>query len=84
MAQANKVNPADRYAPADFFVRQREDLRTKGMRCADLEASVLIERTPTVEEFTDLRKSVGWGIPDPTYIRRGLKNSSYAVCAVLN
>jgi hypothetical protein len=30
---SNKINPADRYAPADFFVRQPV-VRTKVRRCA--------------------------------------------------
>ena len=41
----------------------------------------VIERKIEVREFIDLRKAVGWGIPDTTSIEKGLDNSLYCVCA---
>lgn len=42
----------------------------------------LIKRKPTAEEMTNLRKSVGWGIPDKRSLQKGLDNSLYGVCAI--
>jgi GNAT superfamily N-acetyltransferase len=44
----------------------------------------LEERTPTVAEFFELRKSVGWEFGDPDGYEKGLAGSLYAVCAVLD
>ena len=44
----------------------------------------LIERKIKVEEFIELRKSVGWGISDRKAIEKGLKNSIYSVCAEID
>jgi hypothetical protein len=41
----------------------------------------VIERKIEVREFIDLRKAVGWGIPDTASIEKGLDNSLYCVCA---
>lgn len=42
----------------------------------------LIDRKPTAEEMTSLRKSVGWGIPDMDSMKKGLGNSLFGVCAI--
>ncbi len=44
----------------------------------------LEERTPTVAEFSELRKSVGWEFGDPDGNEKGLAGSLYVVCAVLD
>ena len=43
---------------------------------------VLMERSPTVEEYRRLRKAVGWGNVDIDATEIGLCNSLFAVCAV--
>lgn len=43
----------------------------------------LIERTPTVAEFFELRDAVGWGTGDRAAYEKGLENSLYGVCAVV-
>lgn len=43
----------------------------------------LIERMPTVKELSELRKMVGWGIPDEKALKLGLDNSLYGVCVSL-
>lgn len=43
----------------------------------------LIERMPTVKELSELRKLVGWGIPDEEALKLGLYNSLYGVCMVI-
>ena len=40
----------------------------------------IIERIPTVEEFTALRKAVGWISPDRSAASTGLSNSLYSIC----
>lgn len=39
------------------------------------------ERKPTVEEYIQLRNSVGWKILQQDNIKKGLDNSIYCVCA---
>lgn len=39
------------------------------------------ERKPTVEEYIQLRNSVGWKILQHDKIKKGLDNSIYCVCA---
>lgn len=39
------------------------------------------ERKPTVEEYIQLRSSVGWKILQHDKIKKGLDNSIYCVCA---
>jgi predicted GNAT family N-acyltransferase len=41
----------------------------------------VIERKPTVEEYIQLRDSVGWKILQYDKIKTGLDNSVYCVCA---
>lgn len=42
----------------------------------------VVDRLPSVSEYLDLRRSVGWcALPENT-VRIGLSNSLYAVCAV--
>lgn len=38
------------------------------------------ERTPSVEEYSALRKSVGWKVLEQNKIQKGLTNSVYCVC----
>ncbi len=42
----------------------------------------LIERIPTIEEYTLLRRSVGWKILDTEPMKIGLSNSLLSICAV--
>jgi GNAT superfamily N-acetyltransferase len=44
----------------------------------------VIERKPTVEEFFELRQSVGWGIGEKDDYKKGIENSLFGVCAILN
>jgi GNAT superfamily N-acetyltransferase len=48
-----------------------------------MEEYVLIERMATVKELTELRRLVGWGIPDEEALKLGLDNSLYGICAVI-
>jgi len=41
---------------------------------------IVVLRQVTVDEFMDLRQSVGWGLPDRASIRVGLKNTIFSVC----
>ncbi|MGD0166770.1 MAG: GNAT family N-acetyltransferase [Gaiellaceae bacterium] len=43
----------------------------------------LEERTPTVVEFDELRRSVGWRTGDAEAFEHGLRKSLYAVCALV-
>jgi len=43
----------------------------------------LAERMPTVKELSDLRRLVGWGIPDKEALKLGLDNSLYGVCVLI-
>ncbi len=40
------------------------------------------EKLPSVEEYIQLRKSVGWPYPNKKSIEKSLNNSNYCVCAV--
>lgn len=42
---------------------------------------VIIEKEPTVEEYIQLRNSIGWKILKHDKIKKGLDNSIYCVCA---
>lgn len=44
----------------------------------------LIERVPTTEELTGLRKLVKWGIPEKGAMQNGLDNSLYGVCLYID
>jgi GNAT superfamily N-acetyltransferase len=44
----------------------------------------IIERVPTVEEYTSLRKSVGWPNMADQPVKKGLGNALFSVCAMLN
>jgi GNAT superfamily N-acetyltransferase len=46
-----------------------------------MEEIVLAEEYPTPEEYIELRKMVGWSIPDRPAIAPSLRNSHYCVCA---
>lgn len=41
---------------------------------------VIVERNVTVDEFIDLRSSVGWNYPNRKAIYNGLVNTEYSVC----
>lgn len=40
------------------------------------------EKSPSVEEYTNLRRSAGWPCPKAQTVERSLGNSVYCVCAV--
>lgn len=40
----------------------------------------IIEKKPTVEEYIQLRNSIGWNILQHDKIEKGLDNSIYCVC----
>lgn len=44
----------------------------------------IVERVPTVEEYTSLRKSVGWPNMADQPIKKGLGNALFSVCAMQN
>lgn len=44
----------------------------------------IIERVPTVEEYTQLIDAVGWRCREQHAIEIALSNSLYAVCAQIN
>ena len=46
-----------------------------------MEEIILAEECPTPEEYLQLRRLVGWGLPDPSAIAPSLRNSHYCVCA---
>jgi ribosomal protein S18 acetylase RimI-like enzyme len=43
---------------------------------------ILVERTPTIEEYQKLREAIGWGSTDTCITEAGLSNSLYSVCAL--
>ena len=43
---------------------------------------ILIERSPTVEEYQRLREAVGWGKLDTEAVETGLRNSLFSVCVI--
>ncbi|MHA2038461.1 MAG: hypothetical protein ACW98X_18665 [Promethearchaeota archaeon] len=45
---------------------------------------LLVERTPSVEEYQTLRRAINWKIVDETACKNGLQGSLYCVCAELN
>ena len=47
------------------------------------EGYVLVERSPTLEEYRRLRRAVGWGDVETGAIEVGLRNSLFSVCIVL-
>jgi GNAT superfamily N-acetyltransferase len=53
-------------------------------KTGDLASSsvVIIERSPTVEEYRALRDAVGWGNGDATAQAQGLANSLFSVCII--
>ena len=42
----------------------------------------IIEKLPTLEEYNQLRQSVGWGIYERSVVLQALPDSLYFVCAV--
>lgn len=40
----------------------------------------LLRREATVDEFIEMRKSVGWGYPDKEAIKVGLENNLFSIC----
>ena len=44
----------------------------------------ITKRAITVNEFIEMRDSVGWGYPDKDILLKGLSNSIYSVCAEHN
>jgi ribosomal protein S18 acetylase RimI-like enzyme len=46
-----------------------------------MEEIILAEEYPTPEEYVELRKMVGWSIPDRTAIAPSLRNSHCGICA---
>ncbi|MFC1958345.1 GNAT family N-acetyltransferase [Chloroflexota bacterium] len=44
----------------------------------------IVEKLPSVEEYNQLRQSVGWGIYEDDVIDKALPNSLYCVCAFVN
>lgn len=42
----------------------------------------IIERTPTVEEYNEVRRASGLSVKDAVAAQRGLSNTLYAVCIV--
>ncbi|MGA9996724.1 MAG: GNAT family N-acetyltransferase [Pyrinomonadaceae bacterium] len=44
------------------------------------EAYIVVERTPTVEEYNRVRQAAGMGARDELSAQKGLANSLYAVC----
>ena len=42
----------------------------------------LLQRSPTVEEYQQLRKAVGWYVVNNEATEQGLQNSLYSVCLV--
>jgi GNAT superfamily N-acetyltransferase len=43
---------------------------------------LVIERTPTVREYNEVRRSAGLTVKDAIAAQRGLQNTLYAVCIV--
>lgn len=46
-----------------------------------MEGIKIIKRKITVDEFIDMRKSVGWNYPDKELVLKGLNNTLFSVCA---
>jgi len=42
----------------------------------------VIERTPTVQEYNDVRRAAGLRVKDEVVVQRGLPNTLYAICVV--
>lgn len=45
---------------------------------------IVLERMATVKELMELRRLVGWGIPDEEALSLGLDNSLYGVCVLID
>lgn len=45
---------------------------------------IVVERMATVKELIELRRLVGWGIPDEEALSLGLDNSLYGVCVIID
>ena len=43
---------------------------------------ILVERSPTIEEYQRLRETVGWGKMDIEAMEIGLRNSLFSVCVI--
>jgi ribosomal protein S18 acetylase RimI-like enzyme len=48
------------------------------------EKYILVERSPTAEEYQKLREAVGWGNVDFEATEVGLHNSLFSVCIIYN
>ena len=46
------------------------------------EEYILVERSPTVEEYQRLREAVGWGSVDVEATEMGLRNALFSVCVI--
>lgn len=46
------------------------------------EEYILVERSPTIEEYQKLREAVEWGNVDPEATEIGLQNSLFSVCVI--
>jgi ribosomal protein S18 acetylase RimI-like enzyme len=42
----------------------------------------VVERTPSVREFLEIRKAVGWGTGKPGPWKKAMRNSLYSVCVL--
>ena len=45
---------------------------------------ILVERSPTIEEYQRLREATGWESPDTEAMKTGLSNALYSVCVIYN
>ena len=59
-------------------------MKVKSERGKMIKNCQIIERKPTVKELFELRRSVEWSIGEIEPFEKGLQNSLYGVCAVLN
>lgn len=47
-----------------------------------MDAPEIVERAPTIEDYSELRKAVGWAPLGKEMIEEGLRNSLFSVCAI--
>ena len=45
-----------------------------------MDAIKIVRRAATVDEFIEMKQSVGWGYPDKNAIYIGLNNTLFSVC----
>lgn len=65
--------------PKTVFARYPENLKLQSERAMNY---VLIQRTPTVEEYNRVRQAAGLSVKDPIAAERGLANTLFAICTV--